>query len=96
VGPELRLSVAVLRSGTIGLETAASDMTPIVVEATYENGVLKPAKPISLRECERVSRTIHPEPSVARESAGLVKWTGELEILDRLISDPGFGILESP
>jgi predicted DNA-binding antitoxin AbrB/MazE fold protein len=71
-------------------------MDSLVVEAIYENGVFKPARPLSLKERERVTLTIHSEGSVARQSAGMIKWTGDLETLDRLISDPEFGILESP
>jgi predicted DNA-binding antitoxin AbrB/MazE fold protein len=71
-------------------------MTPIVVEATYENGVLKPAAPLPLKEHEQVKLTIHSGPSVAEESAGMIKWTGDPDVLDQLISDPDFGILGSP
>jgi len=68
----------------------------ITIEATYENGVLKPAQPLPLREQEKVSITIHPKESLARQTAGMIPWTGDLETLDRLIRDPEFGILESP
>jgi predicted DNA-binding antitoxin AbrB/MazE fold protein len=71
-------------------------MNPLVVEAIYEGGVLRPSQPLALKEREKVTLTIHPEGSVARQSAGMIKWTGDLETLDRLISDPEFGILESP
>jgi predicted DNA-binding antitoxin AbrB/MazE fold protein len=68
----------------------------ITVEATYENGVLKPKEPLPLREHETVTIAILPAVSVARQTAGLVSWTGDMETLDRLIRDPEFGILESP
>jgi Uncharacterized protein conserved in archaea len=68
----------------------------ITVEAVYENGVLKPAQPLPLKESERVSIVIKPAVSIARQTAGMVPWTGDVETLDRLITDPEFGILESP
>ena len=71
-------------------------MTPLVVEAIYENGVLKPTRPLPLKEHEKVSVTIRAAISVARQTAGMVPWTGDTEMLDRLIGDPEFGILESP
>jgi predicted DNA-binding antitoxin AbrB/MazE fold protein len=68
----------------------------ITIEATYENGVLKPAQPLPLREQEKVIVTVLPAVSLARQSAGMVPWTGDIETLERLIRDPEFGILESP
>ncbi len=68
----------------------------LTVEAVYENGVLKPAQPLPLKEQEKVSITIRPAISIARQTAGLVRWTGDLEALDSLISDPENSILESP
>lgn len=32
----------------------------ITIDATYENGVLKPAQPLPLRECEKVRVTVEP------------------------------------
>ncbi len=68
----------------------------LTVEAVYENGVLKPAQPLPLKEHERVSITVRPAISLARQTSGMVPWAGDLETLDRLIRDPEFGILESP
>ncbi len=69
---------------------------PLTVEAIYENGVLKPAQPLPLNEHEKVTVTIAPAISVARQTAGMVPWTGDAETLERLARDPEFGILESP
>lgn len=66
------------------------------VEATYENGVLKLAQPIPFKEHEKVTITIQPAVSVARQTAGMVPWPGDAETLERLARDPEFGILESP
>jgi predicted DNA-binding antitoxin AbrB/MazE fold protein len=69
---------------------------PITVEATYENGVLKPAQPLPLQEHEKVKLTVHPAVSIARQTAGMIPWTGDMETLQRIAEDDEFGILESP
>jgi predicted DNA-binding antitoxin AbrB/MazE fold protein len=68
----------------------------LTVEATYENGVLKLAEPLPLKEHEKVTITIQSAISLAMQTAGMVPWTGDAETLERLIRDPEFGILESP
>ncbi len=68
----------------------------IQFEAIYENGVLKPTKPLPLQEHEKVACTIQPEQSLARQTAGIIPWTGEPEILERIATDPEFGLAESP
>ncbi|MEK7996398.1 MAG: antitoxin family protein [Planctomycetota bacterium] len=55
----------------------------ITLEATYENGMLRPEQPLPLREHERVRITIDRPASVAeavetvRRSYGLIRWTGD-------------------
>jgi predicted DNA-binding antitoxin AbrB/MazE fold protein len=72
-------------------------MTPgMTFEATYENGVLKLAGPLPLAEHERITVTIRPAVSLARQTAGMIPWTGDAETLERLACDPEFGLLESP
>ena len=68
----------------------------MTVEATYENGVLKPAEALPLKEHEKVRVTVQSEVSVARQTAGMIKWTGDVETLERVAEDPEFSILESP
>jgi predicted DNA-binding antitoxin AbrB/MazE fold protein len=68
----------------------------LVIEATYENGVLKPAQPIPLKEHEKVTITIQPAISLAKKTAGMIPWPGDEATLELLIRDPEFGILESP
>ena len=68
----------------------------ITVEATYENGVLKPSQPLPLREHERVQVTVESELSWAERTAGMLKWTGDPQVLRRIAADDEFGILESP
>jgi predicted DNA-binding antitoxin AbrB/MazE fold protein len=57
------------------------------IEAIYENGVLKPAEPLPLTEHEKVTVTISPAVSLARRTAGMVPWTGDVETFDRLMAE---------
>jgi predicted DNA-binding antitoxin AbrB/MazE fold protein len=68
----------------------------ISVEATYENGVLKPNVPLTLSEGQRVRIVVHTEPSRAQRSYGLLQWKGDPKELERIAEDPDFGILGSP
>ena len=70
-------------------------MQPLVVEATYENGVLKPSQPLPLDEHEMVQITIEPSGSWADRTAGMLKWTGDPDVLRRVAEDDEFGILGS-
>ncbi len=67
----------------------------LTVDAIYENGVLKPAQALPLKEHERVRVTIEPELSWAERTAGLLPWSGDPEVLRRLAEDDEFGLLES-
>jgi predicted DNA-binding antitoxin AbrB/MazE fold protein len=69
---------------------------PITVEAIYENGVLKPTKPLPVEEQAKVRITIEPELSWAERTAGLIQWTGDPEVLRRIAEEDEFSILESP
>ncbi len=68
----------------------------ITVEATYEDGVLKPAEPLPLKEHEKVRVTVQAGVSRARQTAGLLRWTGDPAILERFIMDPELDPLEGP
>jgi predicted DNA-binding antitoxin AbrB/MazE fold protein len=68
----------------------------ITVDATYENGVLKPAEPLPLEEHDKVRVTIEPATTWTERTAGILKWTGDPEILRRIAEDEEFGIMESP
>jgi predicted DNA-binding antitoxin AbrB/MazE fold protein len=76
------------------------------VDATYENGVLKPTSPLPLEEHARVRVTVQevseerkltPEEAVAavRRTASLLGKTGDPEILRRIAEDDEFSILEA-
>jgi predicted DNA-binding antitoxin AbrB/MazE fold protein len=68
----------------------------ITVEATYENGVLRPVAPLALRENEKVTLTIEPARSRTEATYGLIGWKGDSETIQRIALDPEFGTLESP
>jgi predicted DNA-binding antitoxin AbrB/MazE fold protein len=68
----------------------------LTIEAVYENGVLKPTQPLPLKEHEKVRITIEPEVTWAERTAGMLQWTGDPEVLRRIVTDPEFSILESP
>jgi predicted DNA-binding antitoxin AbrB/MazE fold protein len=67
----------------------------LIVEAVYENGVLKPDRPLPFKEHDRVQITVQSKKSVARESAGMLRWHGDWETLRRIAEDDEFGIMES-
>jgi predicted DNA-binding antitoxin AbrB/MazE fold protein len=65
-------------------------------EAVYENGVLKPNQPLPLEEHQQVRLTLQVPSKRIRQSAGLIRWKGSAEELERIAIDPDFGIEESP
>lgn len=60
----------------------------ITVDATYADGVLKPSRPLPLNEHEQVRITVDSGASRARQTAGLMGWTGSAEMADRFALDP--------
>jgi len=68
----------------------------MTVEAVYENGVLKPVRPLPLDEHEKVNVTIESAVSWADRTAGMLKWTGDPKVLRQIAEDDEFGVLESP
>lgn len=60
---------------------------PIIVEAIYENGVLKPAQPLPLKEREHVQVTVRRATSVADQTYGMIGWSGGADIFDRLFKE---------
>ena len=67
----------------------------ITVEATYEDGVLKPKDPLPLKEREKLRLTIEPELTWAERTAGMIRWTCDEEDLERFAIDPQFDPQES-
>jgi predicted DNA-binding antitoxin AbrB/MazE fold protein len=68
----------------------------LTIEAVYENGVLKPSQPLPFKEHERVQVTVESGMSRARQTAGLLRWQGDPDALDRFIMDPELDPLEGP
>jgi predicted DNA-binding antitoxin AbrB/MazE fold protein len=68
------------------------------VDATYESGVLVPAEPLPLGEHQKVRVTVYAGISRARQTAGLMGWTGSAELAERFATDPelDFGPGEEP
>lgn len=66
----------------------------ITVEATYENGVLKPAQPLPLQEHAKVQITVKVAASRVRQTAGLIGWTGSQEDADFVALSPELDSLE--
>ena len=66
------------------------------VDAVYEDGVLKPDHALPLREHERVTVSVKPQVSRIRQSAGLIGFRGDPQVLRKMAIDPEFGLEESP
>jgi predicted DNA-binding antitoxin AbrB/MazE fold protein len=66
------------------------------VEAVYENGMLKPAEPLPLKEHEKVRLTVLAIGTWAERTYGMMGWKGDAETLRRITEDDEFDILESP
>lgn len=81
--------------------SSESTMSPLTIEAVYENGVLKPEHPLPLNEHDRVRVTIVPEAKSGSDdwvqrTRGMMKWTGDLETLERLVMDPDLSLWAEP
>jgi predicted DNA-binding antitoxin AbrB/MazE fold protein len=68
----------------------------MTIQATYENGVLKPAQSLPLREQEQVQITIHSTTDWVERTAGIIPWAGDAETLQRFAEDPELDLEESP
>ena len=66
----------------------------LTVEAVYENGVLKPAQPLPLKEHEIVQVTIQPAADWVAQTYGICGWTGDPEELRRLALHPELDLPE--
>jgi predicted DNA-binding antitoxin AbrB/MazE fold protein len=68
----------------------------IIVEAVYENGVLKPVQPLPLQEHEHVQVTVQQGNSPLVRAYGIMGWSGDAETLERIALDPEFLPEEAP
>jgi predicted DNA-binding antitoxin AbrB/MazE fold protein len=60
----------------------------ITIEATYENGVLKPANPLPLDDRQKVQVTINTAKSPLLEGYGIMGFTGSAELAEYFAMDP--------
>jgi predicted DNA-binding antitoxin AbrB/MazE fold protein len=67
----------------------------LTVEATYENGVLKLAKPLPVKEHTKVQITVQAAGNWVDATAGMMGWTGTSEELAYLALDPELDPQES-
>jgi predicted DNA-binding antitoxin AbrB/MazE fold protein len=62
----------------------------LTVEATYENGMLKPTHPLPLKEHEQVRITIQQADSPLLRAYGIMGWTGDAATLEQIALDSEF------
>jgi predicted DNA-binding antitoxin AbrB/MazE fold protein len=68
----------------------------IVVEATYENGVLKPERVLPLAEHQKVEISIRATASPILAAYGIMGWTGSVELADHFARSTELDPLECP
>ncbi|HWG46666.1 MAG TPA: antitoxin family protein [Gemmataceae bacterium] len=68
----------------------------ITIEATYENGMLKPTEPLPLKEHEKVRITVEQGDSPLLRAYGIMGWTEDTQTLECIALDPEFLPEESP
>ena len=61
---------------------------PLIVEAVYENGVLKLSEPLPLKERERVQVIVASKANWVQETYGICGWKGSVEEAERFATDP--------
>jgi predicted DNA-binding antitoxin AbrB/MazE fold protein len=61
------------------------------IEATYENGLLKPDQELPLQNGQRVKLTVQKVVGPADRLHGMLPWKGDLEEFDRWLNDPDEG-----
>ena len=59
----------------------------ITVDAVYENGMLMLERPLPLKEHEKVKVTVQPGASLARQTAGMIGFSGDAEMFDRILAE---------
>lgn len=60
---------------------------PITVEATYEDGALKPKDPLPLKEHEQVRITVQPAPRERRRWQALIPCK-DADLIEQVALDP--------
>jgi predicted DNA-binding antitoxin AbrB/MazE fold protein len=62
----------------------------LTIEATYENGVLKPSQPLPLKEKDKVRITIEPAESPLLKAYGIMGFKGTAEEAEHVALAPEF------
>lgn len=62
-------------------------MHPLVIDAIYENGILKPLQPLPLAENEQVRLTIESPINLVHATAGLIQ-CADAKLIERIALDP--------
>ena len=65
------------------------------IEAIYEDGVLKPDKPLPLAENQRVHVVVETKTNWVQQTAGLMKWNGSAELAEQFAMSPELDPMES-
>src|SRR5262249_54657403 len=93
--PAVPLSASYSPSGVRGTMVVVRPCPPsgigrmtITVEATYENGVLRPSQPLPLKEHEKVRVTVETKANWVEATYGILRWSGDPEELRRLALSP--------
>ncbi len=60
-------------------------------DAVYENGTLKLTQPLPLKEHEKVHVVVYAGVSRVRQTAGIMGWTGSVELAEKFATDPDLG-----
>jgi predicted DNA-binding antitoxin AbrB/MazE fold protein len=60
----------------------------ITIEATYENGVLRPAEPLPLKESQKVRVTVQTQPADILQAYGIMEWKGDAATVEHFALDP--------
>lgn len=87
--------VRIMRRKRIPSSLIGDQAMSLMIEAIYENGILKPTQPLPLKEHEKVRLAVLRAPSVAEQTYGLIGWTGDAATLERLALDPQLDPQES-
>lgn len=69
-------------------DTGGLSVMTMTIDATYEQGVLKPDQPLPLKEHEKVRITLTPQTVWVQETYGMIGWTGDHATLERFALDP--------
>jgi predicted DNA-binding antitoxin AbrB/MazE fold protein len=64
-----------------------AEVMALTVEAVYENGVLKPSKPLPFKERELVRITVESRRSPILDAYGILGWKGTHEELEQILAE---------